>query len=423
MTPGLLLLVLVGASQPSEIVVAMERYACVGLPTNQTGQEVQLHGHLLNTGPATVLRARLSVQQPGSWLPPGVCVGTACFPSDVEFSLDVAQGASLDLHFSFYPFDTPGKGVYWFSYGTQTLSDSLRLEVISGVSTLLVDDDGGGASQAYLERAWPETFPFQTWDESLEPLSRADAALLSRLVWITGDARPGCLDPGEVATLASFLDAGGSLLLSGQDALEGEAATSFAATYLGVAATGPAANVSSVRGTPGTSFQQISFSIQGGEGANNQVSPDTVAAAQGSFVALRYGEGPGAGIAKASGGARCLTLGFGLEACAEAQTLTQVLDFCLRWLDGAVRTPDPAPRPGVVRVFPSPARSGGVLWLGLPVGANLEVALYDVGGRRWGEPFRGVWSGSMVLPAVPPGLYVAKVCGEIQATVPVAVGR
>jgi hypothetical protein len=75
--------------------------------------------------------------------------------------------------------------------------------------------------------------PFATWDLRADgPVSLAFLTSFKNVVWFTGNSYPAPLAPYE-AKLASFLDGGGRLLMSGQDILDQAAGTTaFVHDYL-----------------------------------------------------------------------------------------------------------------------------------------------------------------------------------------------
>jgi hypothetical protein len=290
--------------------------------------------------------------------------------------------------------------------------DSVRIEVLSGVESLVVDDDDGDTVERFIERSIPANRTFLTWDQSLEPLAESDVALVNRLVWITGSAPSGCISQGEVDALTALLEAGGKLLLSGQNALDGEPAAAFGQEELGVVVQSSSVESRHVQGAAGTSFQVVSFDIAGGDGANNQTAPDVLSPVLSptgvAFRALRYDSGEAAAVARIGlGGRRSLVCGFGAEACADSAVLESSLSFMLDWLDNLVSGDEaPLARPAVVQISPNPAHDMVTVDSGIPEGSRVQIWMTDLSGRRVGELYRGVWvSQQLRLPRLPDGIY------------------
>ena len=140
------------------------------------------------------------------------------------------------------------------------------------------------------------------------------------VLWITGDARSDVLSTDDVSNLRDFLDAGGRLLLTGQDIaqdLSDDADSTFMIDYL------------HVRYTPGVP-QLLAFGVAddpisqghilplgGPGGAANQTSPDKLAPVDGvAKVCYTYYGGGDAGVRVASGDYKAVFLGFGMESIA-----------------------------------------------------------------------------------------------------------
>jgi predicted alpha-1,2-mannosidase len=124
--------------------------------------------------------------------------------------------------------------------------------------TLLVDGDGSGPNvESYYESALAANgVAYSYWDLSADPtLPLSMLTTHKNVVWFTGNAYPGPITPYE-SELATFLDGGGRLFMSGQDILDGSAGTtSFVKNYLHINWDGseaqndkPTANVHGVAG-------------------------------------------------------------------------------------------------------------------------------------------------------------------------------
>ena len=128
------------------------------------------------------------------------------------------------------------------------------------VDTLIVDGDMGGPNveSFYQNALTADGVGFSYWDLSADPtvpLSMLTAH--KRVVWFTGNAFPGPIMAYE-SELATYLDGGGRLFMSGQDILDQSAGTTpFVHNYLHINWDGsetqndkPTANVHGVAGNP-----------------------------------------------------------------------------------------------------------------------------------------------------------------------------
>ena len=123
------------------------------------------------------------------------------------------------------------------SVGKPSLSATVKFTTIAVVAdTLLVDEDTNQPvdSAPYYEAAMGD-HPYAVWDLGTDPnLPLTYLKAHKNVVWWTGNSYPAPITPYE-SELASFLDGGGRLLMSGQDILDQAAGTTvFMKNYLHV---------------------------------------------------------------------------------------------------------------------------------------------------------------------------------------------
>ncbi len=179
-------------------------------------------------------------------VPPGgtttVCVKVA-----------VPAGAANDAR------DTEHLTVTSSADGTVTTTVSFTTIAVASAN-LLVDEDGNKPdTSAYYKAAMgPQTYGY--WDLAADPnLPLSYLKAHTNVVWWTGNSYPAPITPYE-SELASFLDGGGRLFMSGQDILDGAAGTtSFVKDYLHINWDGtetqndkPTAAVTALSGNPVT---------------------------------------------------------------------------------------------------------------------------------------------------------------------------
>ncbi len=122
------------------------------------------------------------------------------------------------------------------SVGDPSVSDSATVNTIAvAVDTLLVDNDGDipDVQSFYTTALTTAGISFSTWDLGADPnIPSHYMQSFTNIVWFTGNTYPGPLLPYE-NELASFLDNGGRLFMSGQDILDQAAGTTaFVHDYL-----------------------------------------------------------------------------------------------------------------------------------------------------------------------------------------------
>jgi hypothetical protein len=122
------------------------------------------------------------------------------------------------------------------SAGNPAVSASATVTTTAAAAaTLLVDNDGDApdVQSYYADALTAAGVEFNTWDLRTDPeIPSAFLNSYTNVVWFTGNSYPGPITPYE-GQLATFLDAGGRLLMSGQDILDQEAGTTaFVHDYL-----------------------------------------------------------------------------------------------------------------------------------------------------------------------------------------------
>jgi predicted alpha-1,2-mannosidase len=143
---------------------------------------------------------------------------------------------------------------------SSTTATATLTSIAVSVDTLLVDEDGGSPNvESYYENALSANgVAYSYWDLSADPtLPLSMLTTHKNVIWFTGNSYPGPITPYE-SELATFLDGGGRLFMSGQDILDQSAGTtSFVHNYLHVNWDGseaqndkPTANVHGVSGSP-----------------------------------------------------------------------------------------------------------------------------------------------------------------------------
>jgi len=129
-----------------------------------------------------------------------------------------------------------GSTVTATSTAVSSVTDQATLTTIAvAVDTLLVDNDNNApdAEAPYKTALSDEGQSFSTWDLAQDPeLPTTFLAAHKSVVWFTGNSYPDPVGPYE-SELATYLDGGGRLLMSGQDILDQAAGTTpFVKKYL-----------------------------------------------------------------------------------------------------------------------------------------------------------------------------------------------
>jgi hypothetical protein len=156
------------------------------------------------------------------------------------------------------------------------------------------------------------------------------------VVWLTGDQVTDTLTLSDQQALASYLDGGGRLFVSGQNIGEDIGSSSFFADYLHASFRDPDSGLYVLNAL---SFLEplVDIFIQGGSGADNQTSPDVVAPAHAGEALYQYWTVPPPDPARYGGVAftglhRTIYFAFGFEAINRAYDRDQVMQAALNYL-------------------------------------------------------------------------------------------
>jgi len=263
--------------------------------------------------------------------------------------LDALQsGESLSPHFAFdVDAGAPVGTIINFSLqitadDSYSSSDAFTLPVGTN-PVLVVDDDEGDNYQTYYATALDNigyTYDMWTVQTSGSP-SASDLEGYLVVVWLTGDDYSTTLTTGDQSALQSYLDAGGSLFISGQDIGYDIRTSAFYGNYLRASYIADDSNDTTLTGITGDPVSEgVSLTIAGGDGASNQNYPELISAVSGS-TALWYYNGSDVGAVRYDGTYKLCYLGFGFEAINNQTDRNTVMDNILSWFLGAANQ-DPA---------------------------------------------------------------------------------
>ncbi|MCP4539527.1 MAG: PKD domain-containing protein [Chloroflexi bacterium] len=207
-------------------------------------------------------------------------------------------------------------------------SDRVEDFDLEPVCLLVVDDDVGASYETY-------------YTDALDRLGRSyntvstppDAKTMSHyqgVIWLTGDQDTDTLSAADQANLASYLDGGGRLFLSGQDIGFDIHATSFYSNYL-------YANYDSddtiTYILTGLDFLSgLDVTISGGDGANNQMHPRDVEPVNGGVAVYDYPDPHLYGGVAYQGMYRTVYFSFGYEGINNQTDRDGVMSTTLAYL-------------------------------------------------------------------------------------------
>ena len=369
------------------------------------------------------------------------CSGTTCYPPWVtRFDVPLDPGAEQFISMDVTPAGT-GTGtvtVTVTSAGDPSLQVVRQFTLIAaGDEVLYVDADGGQDTDSYFTTALDDAgATHATWSRSeYGDVQADDLQYYATVIWNADLALPA-LPATARDVLATYVTAGGNLLLTGQDVIadlcdpasghSSDATRQWAADLLGVQYVADDANGTLVAGISGDPvFGGFAAAITGGDGTNDQDYPDALAAAPHGLATMTYNSGDVAAV-RATPAGKTVTLGFGFTGLSSAASRQALLSRVLAWfrdttvdaglgvppmrLDDLAAAPNPFnPRTEIVfRLANVPAGNTPV-----------TVDLYDTAGRRvrrlWDGPLaagrhRLTWDGrDDAGAALASGLYLVRV--------------
>ncbi|RJP72894.1 MAG: carboxypeptidase regulatory-like domain-containing protein [Candidatus Zixiibacteriota bacterium] len=313
-------------------------------------------------------------------------------PSTGQYQVAALEGAYRVVVDPQIPYtDREMDGVVVALGGAATVNFSL-----SPAPVILVDDDGGDDLEGYYTAPLAAAgYDAYSWNRyQCGPPAAADLALFSAVVWFTGNETSGTLDSAEQAAVEACLNAGGSLLLSGQNIAEDLAGDPFLAQVLGCSFTQPHSGQFMVQGVPGDPVTgNLSLLLAGAGGAGNQTSTDVIAPLAPAVAAMTYPALQAPAALRRETPGKLLYLAFGLEAATGligTSTREEFLDAALQWFGvpsavGPGAGPQSAaalPLAYSLSLHPNPFNAGVQVTFSLPSAAQPDLAVYDLGGRR-----------------------------------------
>ncbi len=240
---------------------------------------------------------------------------------------------------------------------------------------LVVDDDAGSAYETYYTaalNALSETYDVWTVSTQGSP-SAATLQAYSIVIWLTGSDYSTTLTATDTANLATYLNGGGKLFISGQDIGYDINTDSFYGGYLHATYIRDDTNTYGLTGSDIMAGANVNISA--GDGANNQSYPSEIGLGSGAVGVYDYDGTYTWGGLRWEGAYRVVYFSFGFEAINAVAGRTTVMDKVLTWLSGGAPPPTPtftptAPPP-TPTFTPTPPPSGDVIWLSLAGNATL----------------------------------------------------
>ena len=277
-------------------------------------------------------------------------------------------------------------------------TDSIKI-LVGSPEILLVDDDNGAAYESYYTEPLKAILKFpDVWDVSKNgtPTSMKLREYKS-VVWFTGDDQDSTLTTNEQRAISEYLEAGGNLLLSGQNighdlvTSGSESDSLFFCNYLHarLSATGITDKV--INFVIGESLTNGQFYQLGGAG--NQTTPcgiDTIGGSKIIFTWLPSYAGAGLKFEHPEFKYRLVYLSFGLEGVNEGTPgmLNKFLEKTLNWFEELIPTNITSSIKGEIADFslspnyPNPFNGATTIRYQIPKPEFVELAIFNILGQK-----------------------------------------
>ena len=270
----------------------------------------------------------------------------------------------------------------------QTVFTNLR---VGRGHVLIVDDDGANNYETYYETTIEQfTLTPDVWSTSLDgAMPASELEHYSAIIWECGNEATNTLTTEDQANLTNFLNAGGDLLLVGQNITEDIGASAFHTDVLHAQNEGVAGN----RQLTGIAGNVISDGLEllllgGACAGNGQLSPSRILPLTGAVAMFDYTDG-GIGAVQYEGAGKVAYFAFALEAaCGMAETdhHNVVIREVLEWF-GINDAPEPpaGELPTTVALhgnYPNPFNPTTTISFDLSTRTAVELKVYDVTGRE-----------------------------------------
>ncbi len=239
---------------------------------------------------------------------------------------------------------------------------------------LLVDDDNGSTYESFYTAALNTLGKsYSVW--TVQSQGSPSAATLQQyqiVIWFTGNDWSTTLTSADESNLATYLNGGGKLFITGQDIGYDINADAFYSNYLHATYIADDTNTYGLTGYD--ILSGVNINISGGDGAGNQNYPSEIGLGSGAVGLYDYDGSYTWGGLRWEGTYKVVYFSFGFEAINSASSRATVLGKVLTWLEGGAPPPTPTFTPTPTNTptpTPTPPPAGQVIWLSLSANATL----------------------------------------------------
>jgi hypothetical protein len=213
--------------------------------------------------------------------------------------------------------------------GEESIEDNRQeksIEVFENRSLiLLVDDDEEANYETYYEEALAAID--RSYVKVDEPPSLSELLSFDCVIWFTGRDFTTTITRDDQANLAAYLDAGGSLFLSGQDLGYNIQGTDFYRDYLQVEYVKDCTGIYLLEGVSGDPISDgMDIGISDGDGADSQYWPSEISPITDSATGIFYYKDDGCAAVRVDTGTyRVVYFAFGFEAINSSSDRNEIM--------------------------------------------------------------------------------------------------
>ncbi|MBD3367449.1 MAG: T9SS type A sorting domain-containing protein, partial [Candidatus Eisenbacteria bacterium] len=194
------------------------------------------------------------------------------------------------------------------------------------------------------------------------------------------------LSTSEANTIVAFLNAGGKVFMEGGDCWAYDSARTIYNPYFGVAGMSDGSgDLSNVDGEDGTMCEGMSFAYSGENSYIDHISAQTGA----TRIFTNPADGAGCGVAKDAGSYQTVAFSFefgglvdGTPSSTKEELLVEILEFFGIYNTGIPEGDGIIERLALHQNAPNPFNPVTEIAFDLPERAEVELAVYDVSGRK-----------------------------------------
>jgi len=354
---------------------------------------------LINMGLETEFSLNLVVDEASAEYTISGILNEVEFGMQSSFSLAAEEFLNLQTNITL---NTPGTLLYHYELSSADLAEPEVINftfLTSDADILLVDADDGANYETYFTSSLQNAdYSYSIWNHTQSAITDEAVQNYQTIIWNSGDNLPS-ISAAEREIIRTFLGNGGNILLSGQN-LSWELGNiyqspnhdvDFLNNWLHTKYRADNSYSSTVLGLQDDPISSgLLFDIAGGDGADNQSSPDWVQAFDDNAEPfLEYDGGGDAGIRAIhpESEAKIIFLGFGFEGIADAASRNTLLQNILIWFDEPITGNDIYTLDSAqfqVSVYPNPFNPSTTISFSLNSESteNTEIEIYNIKGQQ-----------------------------------------